>query len=152
MDNIYTTIASTRQKHCIKTYIGLARVTTRPTLKTMKRRSAKMEQEQNEQLENNLKTAMLRSYFGSRRGVAELPVSDIMASVSSWPAGVTSANDMDNFCHMLCGKDVEIQDYSSRLPFASADSWFYFLPGACAEGTPLHALKDLCAKVDAGAF
>ena len=48
---------------------------------------------------------------------------------------------MKKFTVMMCGQGSEVIDYSSRLPFPSADSFFFFVPGGCAEGTPLAHLQ-----------
>ena len=61
--------------------------------------------------------------------------------VDLWPHGVASKSDMKKFTVMMCGQGSEVIDYSSRLPFPSADSFFFFVPGGCAEGTPLAHLQ-----------
>ncbi len=61
--------------------------------------------------------------------------------VDLWPHGVASKSDMKKFTVMMCGQGREVIDYSSRLPFLSADSFFFFVPGGCAEGTPLANLQ-----------
>ena len=53
--------------------------------------------------------------------------------VDLWPHGVASKSDMKKFTVMMCGQGSEVIDYSSRLPFPSADSFFFFVPGGCAE-------------------
>ena len=46
-----------------------------------------------------------------------------------WPAGVASRVDMHKFSQMMVGNRAEIIDYGHRLPYATDDSFLFFIPG-----------------------
>ena len=61
----------------------------------------------------------------------------------SWPQGVTSWEDTVKFAQLLFGRDVNIENYSRRLPFQSDESFLLFAKGACKEPRPFSCLRNL---------
>lgn len=61
----------------------------------------------------------------------------------SWPQGVTSWEDTVKFAQLLFGRDVNIENYSRRLPFQSDESFLLFAKGARKEPRPFSCLRNL---------
>ena len=47
------------------------------------------------------------------------------------------------FAQLLFGRDVNIENYSRRLPFQSDESFLLFAKGACKEPRPFSCLRNL---------
>ena len=63
----------------------------------------------------------------------------------SWPFAVTSWEDTVKFAQLLFGKDVRLENYSSRLPFASEESFLLFAKGACKDPCPFSVIGQMIA-------
>ena len=62
---------------------------------------------------------------------------------NSWPTAVTSWADTVKFAQLLFGKDVQIEDYSHRLPHSSSQSFLLFAKEACKEPRPFSRIREL---------
>ena len=64
----------------------------------------------------------------------------------SWPHAVTSWEDIVKFAQLLFGKDVRVENYSSRLPTSSQESFLLFAKGACKAPRPFSAVRRLISR------
>ena len=61
----------------------------------------------------------------------------------SWPTGVTSWEDTVKFAQLLFGIDVQIKNYSDRLPRQSSESFLLFAKGGCKAPCPFSEIATL---------
>ena len=55
----------------------------------------------------------------------------------------TSWADTVKFAQLLFGKDVQVEDYSHRLPHSSSQSFLLFAKEACKEPRPFSRIREL---------